>query len=481
MGMKKLKASTSSSNRGPSFFKVMIGDFDEKLQEFFIVCTSFVNLNMLITDPRARLLVLDQGDHLCSALLDSSLVKPKYSNQGKGEKNDIESGYQRVLSDISMGSYPINPSLEVPPGDLGPYKYNGKSKFNVKIYGRTGCEKEVHFNHEEPKSDVKKEKEVILCTGENPEPRKPVMETEKKAGAVIAASSIKTKRQRFIAIWRHSRKYHLTIPRALAIENGLETKRSIVLQDPEGRSWPVIISRRPDGRIDMTNGWPQFWKGNRLEVGDTCLFEFLNQSKGNKLSVRIFRKAEVKKPARLLLSKRSTSTATLNLLNCNDDSTEEVKAAPGSVIPTALSPCSQYLGFELKKGKFKLPKTKYVTTLAEERAIKAASAFESENPFCMIIMRPSYVHDPCTVNIPSKFAKAHLMKKTQIVTLRVSNGRKWQVRCSCSEHHTKLVKGWKDFVSDNNLEEGDVCIFELVSRKIFKMNVSIFRVSRDVV
>ena len=39
----------------------------------------------------------------------------------------------------------------------------------------------------------------------------------------------------------------------------------------------------------------------------------------------------------------------------------------------------------------------------------------------------------------------------------------------------RFEKGWV-FSKDNNLEEGDVCVFEVIERKLVVLNVSIFQV-----
>lgn len=46
-----------------------------------------------------------------------------------------------------------------------------------------------------------------------------------------------------------------------------------------------------------------------------------------------------------------------------------------------------------------------------------------------------------------------------------------------------LAGGWKNFVIENSLQEFDVCLFKLVSKKTdaLVMDVSIFRVGEDVI
>ncbi|KAF8405108.1 hypothetical protein HHK36_010006 [Tetracentron sinense] len=134
-----------------------------------------------------------------------------------------------------------------------------------------------------------------------------------------------------------------------------------------------------------------------------------------------------------------------------------------------------------------------VTTHEIDRALQTARAFKSENPFFMVIMRKSYVNAQFILvssyfidhyatrkllyiyNIPFCFAKRYF-KGLQNVTLRVLDGRTWPVWCTYRNKNAKIYRGWKAYVQDNYLEEGDVCVFELIKRKHVELKVTIFRV-----
>lgn len=62
---------------------------------------------------------------------------------------------------------------------------------------------------------------------------------------------------------------------------------------------------------------------------------------------------------------------------------------------------------------------------------------------------------------PIKFTKKYLTGVSGFVQLRNSDGRQWSVRCTNKDGSAKLTEGWYKFAMDNNLEEGDVCVFEL--------------------
>lgn len=88
-------------------------------------------------------------------------------------------------------------------------------------------------------------------------------------------------------------------------------------------------------------------------------------------------------------------------------------------------------------------------------------------------------------SIPSEWVLSHLPRKGKDVTLRVKKKEKtWHARYSgiVGSRARGLSGGWKDFAFDNNLEESDVCLFELSSgiHDDIVMDVSIFRVVTEV-
>ncbi|KAL3525741.1 hypothetical protein ACH5RR_014113 [Cinchona calisaya] len=111
-------------------------------------------------------------------------------------------------------------------------------------------------------------------------------------------------------------------------------------------------------------------------------------------------------------------------------------------------------------------------------AYRRAKAYKSKYPFFIVFMQPSYVSGSFTVNIPLAFARDYLITSMNCyldLDLCLSEGKKkWPVRCNFNSRNGKIYRGWKEFVLENSLVVGDVCIFELVGEpKIF--NVTIYR------
>ncbi|MED6168380.1 hypothetical protein PIB30_011002 [Stylosanthes scabra] len=121
------------------------------------------------------------------------------------------------------------------------------------------------------------------------------------------------------------------------------------------------------------------------------------------------------------------------------------------------------------------------TVAAEERerAVNAAKAFEPLNPFCRVVLRPSYLYRGCIMYLPSCFAEKHLNEVSGFIKLQLSDGRQWPVRCLYRGGRAKLSQGWFEFAIENNLGEGDVCVFELLPTKEVIMLVTLFRVTED--
>ncbi|KAL7002764.1 hypothetical protein U1Q18_003920 [Sarracenia purpurea var. burkii] len=127
-----------------------------------------------------------------------------------------------------------------------------------------------------------------------------------------------------------------------------------------------------------------------------------------------------------------------------------------------------------------LRRWRVVTPEEKERVLTESKMFESEYPFCRVILRRSYVYKGIGLHMPSSFAEKYLSGVVSgFITLQVSNGEKWPVRCMWRDGSAKLSKGWPEFVCDNKLEEGDVCVFELIKMGEVVLKVTIFRAVED--
>ncbi|KAH0977658.1 hypothetical protein GBA52_027377 [Prunus armeniaca] len=92
-----------------------------------------------------------------------------------------------------------------------------------------------------------------------------------------------------------------------------------------------------------------------------------------------------------------------------------------------------------------------VTAEERERAINAAKTI-------------------CHPALPEK----NLNGVSGFIKLQSSDGRQWPVRCLYRGGRAKLSQGWYEFTLENNLGEGDVCVFELLKIKEVVLKVTVF-------
>ncbi|XP_059665151.1 B3 domain-containing transcription factor VRN1-like isoform X2 [Cornus florida] len=270
---------------------------------------------------------------------------------------------------------------------------------------------------------------------------------EARERATNAARMFKPENPFHMAILRPYNVNHhffLNIPLefAMKMKSLLGVSDIVKLQVSDGREWHVhYIHKRRRPVVRLCKGWRTFVKENNLMEGDICVFELIKVM-DLVLKVSIFRTAEY--------------AGQPNLPHQFDESiysktTNQRTVSRGPLI-----------------------------NQAREGAINAARMFKSENPFHMVILRPNNVNNRFSLNIPSEFAMKikYLLGVSDIVKLQVSDGREWRVRCihDSGGRQAILSKGWRMFAKENNLVEGDVCVFELI--KVLKdlvIQVSIFR------
>ncbi|XP_052879315.1 putative B3 domain-containing protein Os03g0621600 isoform X2 [Gossypium arboreum] len=124
-----------------------------------------------------------------------------------------------------------------------------------------------------------------------------------------------------------------------------------------------------------------------------------------------------------------------------------------------------------------------LAAIEKAHAVQIASAFEStENPIFMIVMQPSYVRGTCRMFIPSDFARKFLTVHKSNLTLCNSTGKTWHAKLyhpANKKPNAHLCGGWREFVEDNHLNVGDICVFELIKHPEILMKVQIYPVVKN--
>lgn len=78
--------------------------------------------------------------------------------------------------------------------------------------------------------------------------------------------------------------------------------------------------------------------------------------------------------------------------------------------------------------------------------------------------------------VPARYAKEHLKESPKDVRIEYLE-EVWKVNVPRrpSETRTFLNAGWSDIVRETNLQEDDVCVFQLISTKSYTLKLTIFR------
>ncbi|XP_021287246.1 B3 domain-containing protein Os01g0723500-like isoform X2 [Herrania umbratica] len=115
------------------------------------------------------------------------------------------------------------------------------------------------------------------------------------------------------------------------------------------------------------------------------------------------------------------------------------------------------------------------TSRDRERAIRAVEVIKPMNPCFMIVLRRSNF-DSSTMHVPAGFDIEYLSGVADHIRVQDSDGREWLIEFKRHRNFGFLLrKGCYRFWRENNLKEGDVCIFELRDKKAAVHKISIFR------
>ncbi|KAL0450271.1 UNVERIFIED_CONTAM: B3 domain-containing protein LOC [Sesamum latifolium] len=229
----------------PSFFKVLIKDFAQKL-----------NLPPVFVQKYGQML---PGT---AELRTSSGETWRVKLEIEDEKYCFTGGWSKFVKDV-----------ELEMGEFLVFWFNiGKSSFDVSVYGINGCEKGISSRNNTltEDSDADGDAELSNDDANKKQPRTCICQTE-------GGGRGSTTNPQFEVVLTQSRKLRISLRKGFAEAAGLIGKRAVVLEyPPKNRYWPVLLDNRslPHFRLDFATGWFQFRRENDLRVGKTYSFEF---------------------------------------------------------------------------------------------------------------------------------------------------------------------------------------------------------------
>ncbi|CAN6563070.1 unnamed protein product [Malus baccata var. baccata] len=224
-----------------------------------------------------------------------------------------------------------------------------------------------------------------------------------------------------------------------------------VILDDTSRDTKLLYSI--NGEVWFEKGWPEFSKFYSLDYAFWLVFGYEGNSR---FHVFIFDRSctEVDYPIKLL-DKDKTDYEDDESVEILDDfpTSRRRKRERYSSLPCPLPP---------KKKRKSYPRMHPLTEKDKAIALQRAIAFKSEKPHFKVAMQPSYIFG--NLVLPAGFAKRHLMHQPHgNAILRLPDGGTWCVKLKLyKQQKVRFKRGWLEFVRDNNLKTGDVCVFILI-------------------
>ncbi|XP_042494948.1 B3 domain-containing protein Os11g0197600-like [Macadamia integrifolia] len=274
----------------------------------------------------------------------------------------------------------------------------------------------------------------------------------------------------------------LRIPPEFLENISTEAYKFATLKDSNGNHWRVKLNKTTSGTY-IEDGWQDFIRDHSIYDDNFLVFGY----DGNTcFDVQIFDESGCNRDY-LFSTKHQEPDFSNGAKECDKssetsrDSVEKAsKDDPGKCLPS-----SKPKGLRKAKGKDavltpeQIPKTIWSSsrrrpTTEEEKAkvLEEVESFTSKFPFLLRCLTATNVHKSL-LGIPMDFARKHFhFQKKTMVTLWNKKGQAWKVNMLYTSSRIALCGGWGAFVYANQLEEGDICIFELVGK--LEMQVHIF-------
>ncbi|KAJ1410455.1 DNA-binding barrel domain superfamily [Sesbania bispinosa] len=201
----------------------------------------------------------------------------------KGNDIYIEDGWAKFLMDnlVAMDEFLL-------------FTYNGENHFQVQIFGKDGCER-VNFRQQaqnDTPTSARKKKDMTDPSNNGSLPKayfsKPQVspEIEKLAQSFTSDNPYFT---HFMTKSNVENPFVMPVATKFARRYISEAVKTIILENSEGKYWEVGVGciGTPNKRyFQFTRGWEKFVRGNKLKIGDLCIFELIG---GNYIRVHIFR------------------------------------------------------------------------------------------------------------------------------------------------------------------------------------------------
>jgi len=339
---------------------------------------------------------------------------------------------------------------------------------------------------------------------------------------ILSASEAEGLARSFTSVYPHFTKtmkrfnvsgsYTLNVPYQFSTAHLPNCKVKVVLVNLKGEGW--IVNAIPTVKVHMCHtlcgGWMAFVRDNHINTGDVCIFELVGKCElrvyvlrvgqeglecqngkaavnglGNGCGATSHKNSEVL-PKKKRRKNRKVLLQRLNKVEISDKRTsnlEELIVAkrnqesgvnngrPSKACSGKLA-VGNKISLEEKPGSY-MRICMSMKSAPEEK--RAAESFVSSLPHFVRVMKKFNISGSYTLKIPYQFSMAHLPDCKTEISLRNLRGQFWTVNSVPSTRvqtlHT-FCGGWMAFVRDNDIQIGDICIFELIGKCQMLVHIS---------
>ncbi|CAL9227830.1 unnamed protein product [Arabidopsis halleri] len=284
----------------------------------------------------------------------------------------------------------------------------------------------------------------------------------------------------------------LVIPQKFSTHCKRKLPQIVTLKSPSGATYSVRVEEDDEKTLAFGFGWDKFVKDHLLEENDLLVFKFHGLSE---FEVLVFDGQTLcEKPTSYFVRKcghaektKVSQTGYEQEEHINSD-IDTASAQLPVISPTSTVRVSErkypLSSFKKMRGEIsndnldQKTDAEMISAGSNKKALSLAKRAISPDGF-LVFMRRSHVLSKCFLTIPYKWCVKNMLMARQEVVMQVDQ-RKWGMKFNFfgARGSGGISTGWKKFVQDNNLREGDVCVFEPANsetRPPLHLNVYIFR------
>ncbi|KAL6637451.1 hypothetical protein ACP70R_025023 [Stipagrostis hirtigluma subsp. patula] len=289
----------------------------------------------------------------------------------------------------------------------------------------------------------------------------------------------------------------MTIPHKFArlIRNTIQG--IIELKDCNGHTFTVAVAKHSN-KLVLKVGWEAFVSINDIRLGDFLVFKYDGKFQ---FEVLIFDPSGcVKAPSHIAGNNyhhvQQSYTDPIEISSDSDERSERPTQTPKKVpnqCKSKVNVRSSTTDLDASESaddsssdddqeispvpSYILSSLAHVTQMQRMKVEKIARSLHTDTPiYGAVMVKTNITRQPCCLNFSRKYADQYLPSEDKTLWLQ-TNGKGWKVKFRITKRHlVGFSQGWKEFVGDNKLQIGDICLFELLKNKTrLTINVHIVR------